>query len=179
MGGLLPIESYIRGVEYFVQKHSLKTVNIFLTTEDIKAADAFKDHSYVKSKQWKIYEYTSAISNMHSVHTPALDAKDSKGVHGLISMIVLLLSMESKYYIVTTASNWSGMIAALRSGVVDPDCGGCTDWIDLRFNPLLRPGVQSFNKQAHKDCPHYPYNSEGHLLYPADCHHFLPQLPSS
>lgn len=179
MGGLLPIDTYVRAVKYFIEKHSLKTVSIFLTTEDIRASEAFKTHNYVKSNGWKIYEYKDAISPDSNVHTPALDAELTKGIHGLYSLISLILASESKYYVLSTASNWSGVIAALRSGIVDPDCNFCTDWIDLRFNPLLRPGLTAYNKRNginYPHCPHYPYNSEGHLLFPINCQSTLPQL---
>lgn len=165
MGGLVPIDNYVRATKTLVDKHQLDDVHIFLTTEDRAASNAYRNHYYVVGNNWKIYEYKDAISNNTSEHTPSIDAKDTKGKFGLISMIVLLLSMESQFYVLTTGSNWSGVIAGLRLGVVDAECNGCTDWIDLRITPMLRKQVVAFN-MAHKLPMNYPYNNEWILLEP-------------
>lgn len=173
MHGLVPINTYVKAVKYLINKHKLlDPIAIFLTTEDENASTAFRSHPDVKSNNWTVYEYRAAVSPLNHMHTPAIDAQRSRGHFGLISMIVLLLSLESKYYIVTTASNWSYVIAALRSGIVDPDCGGCTDWIDLRHTPLLTAPLKLYNqhnKISVRDCPLYPYNQDGMLFPQEDC----------
>lgn len=148
MGGLVRIEYYISTVVEIVQKQNLQDVNIFLTTEDPKAAVAFKDHPDVAAKNWKVFMYDSAVSpNLH----PSDDASKSKGAFGLTSLIVLLLSMEAKYYVITSGSNWSVLIESLRRGVVDPDCGGCTLVKDLRLYPLFVKQIAIYNKIIHRD----------------------------
>ncbi len=59
------------------------------------------------------------------------DAEKTGGLIGLNSIVALLLSLESKFYVLTTSSNWSRVINELRLARLDPECGGCTDMIDL------------------------------------------------
>ena len=161
----MPIDSYVKSVRYFIRKHKLSSVNIFLTTEDPHASAAFKSHATVIAKKWKIFEYSAAVSNYGSTHTPALDATSTKGKFGLISMIVLLLSMESQYYVLTTASNWSMLINSLLKGVVMQNVD--IDYIDLRHNPLSTKLMMDFNIKSKPQKPkEYPYNSNGVLAFP-------------
>ena len=137
------INEYVEAVHRLIRTHHLDDVNVFLTSEDPRAILAFKNHSEVVAKGWKVFMYNDAVSpNPH----PSMDATSTKGHFGLVSLIVLLLSMESQYYVITTASNWSVLIEALRLGVVDPDCGGCTESIDLRRNPLWANHISQYNK---------------------------------
>jgi hypothetical protein len=162
-GSLVPIDEYVNAVKFFIKKHKLGKVNIFLTTEDPHAAKLFKSHQTVVKQKWTVYEYSAAISSNKETHTPALDAKDSKGKFGLISMIVLLLSMESQFYVLTTASNWSVLIQSLVNSVVKQS--GDMDYIDLRRNPLVRKAQAEFNAR-HNRPRTYPYNEKGVLAFP-------------
>jgi hypothetical protein len=162
-GSLVPIDTYVDAVLFFIRKHHITNVNIFLTTEDPRAAALFRTHSTVVKKKWTIFEYTSAISSNTKTHTPALDATDSNGKFGLISMIVLMLSMEGQYFVLTTASNWSYLMRSLLTSVVKRS--GPVDYVDLRRNPLGHK--QQFEFNAKNKLPrNYPYNSEGILAFP-------------
>ena len=162
-GSLVSMDQYVAAVKYFIKKHGLSTVSIFLTTEDPRAATLFKTHDTVLKNKWTIYEYTSAISPNKATHTPALDAKASKGKFGLISLIVLLLSMESQYFVLTTASNWSVLMQSLVISVVNQRSE--VDYIDLRRNPLNHKAQYSFNTK-NKLPKNYPYNDDGVLAFP-------------
>jgi hypothetical protein len=54
---------------------------------------------------------------------------------GLIALGSLLVAMEANMFVLTTKSNWSTLMNHLRTQIVDPQCGNCTDMMDLR------PGV--------------------------------------
>ena len=162
-GSLVAIDEYVKAVKFFVRKHRLDKVNIFLTTEDPKASRVFRSHEYVVANEWKVYEYTAAISENNELHTPALDATRTKGKFGLISMIVLLLSLEGQYFVLTTASNWSVLIRSLALGIAKQH--RTVDYIDLRRNPLTHKAQYEFN--AKQKLPrNYPYNSDGVLAFP-------------
>lgn len=165
-GSLVPIDEYVKAVQFFVTKHQLNAgeVNIFLTTEDSHAAKMFKTHETVVSQKWTVFEYDAAISSNKEKHTPALDAKATKGKFGLISMVVLLLSMEAQYFVLTTASNWSVLMQSLVNSVVKQS-GRDMDYIDLRRNPLLMKKQSEFNALHNLPMSH-PYNDNGVLAFP-------------
>jgi hypothetical protein len=146
-GSLVSIQEYVNAIKTHIRKHSIQEVNIFLTSEDPKAVTAFKNNEEVKNSKWKIHMYTAAVSPHDH---PSEDATSTKGAFGLTSLIVLLLSMESKYYVITTASNWSVLIEGLRLGIVDGDCSGCSESIDLRRNPLWKMHIDQYNKISHQ-----------------------------
>ena len=82
---------------------------------------------YVDRTIDELNDYRPAKGNRAS-HT----AKNTKGRAGLVSMGSLLVAMESRYYVLTTKSNWSRMMDFLRTNIVDQKCGNCTRMIDLR-----------------------------------------------
>ena len=47
-------------------------------------------------------------------------------------MVALLLALNARYYVLSTASTWSRLINNIRLRVVDRECNGCTDMVDLR-----------------------------------------------
>ena len=58
-----------------------------------------------------------------------------RGRAGLVALGSLLVAMEAKDFVLTTASGWSRLMDELRRNVVDPQCSGgnnCTTMIDLR-----------------------------------------------
>ena len=59
------------------------------------------------------------------------DAVASGGSAGLFSLIALVLALEARLFVLTTASNWSQLLDRLRRVRLDPACGGCTDAVDL------------------------------------------------
>jgi hypothetical protein len=147
MKGLVPIEEYMMAVESLIRKHDIRTPRIFLTTEDANASAAFHEHAKKNHRRWEVFEFKDAVSDQSSTHSPVEDAYRSHGHMGLNSLIALLLSMEAKYFVLTTASNWSYLINCLRMGVVDSRCGGCTDVIDLKRNPIELQVEAEFKRQ--------------------------------
>jgi hypothetical protein len=57
-------------------------------------------------------------------------ANRTSGV-GLVTLALLLVSMEANTFVLTTASNWSRLINELRKNVLDPRCNNCTLMVDL------------------------------------------------
>lgn len=55
----------------------------------------------------------------------------SKGKPGLWAIGSILVAMESKYYVLNLASNWSQIYNELRKNVVHPRCNNCTVMIDV------------------------------------------------
>jgi len=112
-------------------KHSLGTdsLNVFVSTEDPVALTMFKEHA---PSEWNIYVYSAAVSKEQQVHEVRKDAIDNKGSSGRHALISLLLSMEANYFILTTGSNWSRLMDEIRRTILDHDCGGCTDMMDLQ-----------------------------------------------
>lgn len=149
--GLVDIREYIKAVQTLIDKHSLPSVNIFLNTIDGRAIDAWKEH--VKEKEgWNTYIWKESVESMSSYdNNPTTDARRTKGGFGVTTMVALLLAMESKYYVITSGSNYSMLIEALRRGVVDKACQGCTDAIDLKHNPLQIKAMKMHNVPIPKE----------------------------
>lgn len=132
---LVSVEEYIKGVSDLLKQQGRdnSTANVYLSTEDPKAKEAFLDAApagwtiYVDRTIDELNDYRPAKGNRAS-HT----AKNTKGRAGLVSMGSLLVAMESRYYVLTTKSNWSRMMDFLRTNIVDQKCGNCTRMIDLR-----------------------------------------------
>ena len=158
---LQDIDKYIKGVETLVEKHSIPSpVSIFVMSEDVSALAAFKgaaaqQHGVVLDSlsamlDWQIFHYDyddpAAIASHQAGELNAMDSsttleqkeelfytfgKDKADIQGAWSLITLLLSLESQYFVLTTASNWSRLVNELRETITDVDCGGCTDVVDL------------------------------------------------
>lgn len=142
--GLVEIEEYIKAVESLIKKHQLTTVHIFLNTIDGRAIDAWNEN--VKEKNWKTYIWNDSVESMSSYdNNPTTDARRTKGAFGTTTMVALLLAMESRFYVITSGSNYSMLIEALRRGVLDKECTGCTDVIDLKHNPLQIKVMKAHN----------------------------------
>ena len=58
--------------------------------------------------------------------------KNTKGRAGLVAMGSLLVAMEAKWFVLTTASNWSRVMDHLRTQIINPRCNNCTHMVDLR-----------------------------------------------
>ena len=110
-------------------------VSIFLTTEDPAALEAFVEASRTSRPAWRVLHYAPAVSKRRSKHgmgSPAKDAMASKGDAGTHSWVALLLALNAKFYVLSTASSWSRLIDNARTSVVDRVCSACTQAIDLR-----------------------------------------------
>ena len=98
-------------------------LHVYLATEDQDAIEQFKAKA---PPDWKIY--TSGPT------TPREDnsmTKFASGRAALESLGALLLSLESNYYVLTLASNWSMLINELRLNVLNPRCGSCTKMVNI------------------------------------------------
>ena len=133
------IDEYIQGVAR-VLTGSNETIpsaaNIFLATEDPKAHKAFVD---AKPPGWNVFSDIT-LQEIDDFRPPkgnraSWATRNTKGRAGLIAMGSLLVSLEAKYFVLTTKSNWSTMMNHLRTNIVDPRCNNCTVMVDLR------PGV--------------------------------------
>jgi hypothetical protein len=132
---LVSVEEYIKGVSDLLEQQGRdnRTANVFLATEDPNAKQAFFD---AVPPGWTVY-LDRTIDELNDYRPPkgnraSHTAKNTKGRAGLVAMGSLLVAMESRYYVLTTKSNWSRTMDFLRINVIDPRCGNCTRMIDLR-----------------------------------------------
>lgn len=104
---------------------SYEEVNIYLGTEDINALNAFREAA---PPAWNIFvdDFFPAAGSTSIMSVPTESKKA-----GLVTLALLLLSMEANTFVLTTASNWSRLINELRKNVLDPRCGDCTMHLDL------------------------------------------------
>jgi hypothetical protein len=109
------------------------TANIYLATEDPRAFQEFMD---AKPSGWNVY----ADITLHEIdafrprkgNRASWAARNTNGRSGLVALGSLLVAMEARRFVLTTKSNWSTILNHLRTNVVDPRCGNCTQMIDLR-----------------------------------------------
>ena len=145
---LQDMQGYIKGCQTLIEKHNIPSpVSIFVMSEDVSALAAFKE---IAMHDWQIFHYDyddpAAIETHQAGELDAMDSsttleqkeelfytfgKDKTNIQGAWSLIALLLSLESQYFVLTTASNWSRLVNELREAITDVDCGGCTDVVDL------------------------------------------------
>ena len=145
------IGKYIEAVTTLVKKHSIPSpVSIFVMSEDVSALAAFKQSA---NPNWRIFHYDyddpAAIASHRTGEIDALKSsttneqkeelfytfgKDKTNVQGAWSLITLLLSLESQYFVLTTSSNWSRLVNELRESILDVDCDRCTDFVDLQHS---------------------------------------------
>ena len=145
-------------------------ISIFMSTESPRASKLFKKHPFVVKSKWKIFEYRKTISKEEG---STLAKRANEGPLGLHCIINILLAMESRFYVLTTASNWSTILAGLLNGVVQPECNNCADWIDLKFNRQFKAIMAIYNRNHRRNRNkthhlYYPYNHEGMLLFPVN-----------
>lgn len=97
------ISRYINAVRAF----NLTQPVVYITTEDLGALRAFTEHA---PPEWSVKHYTAATSKYA---TGAQNAPKNFAAHnpkaGLHSMIAFILGMQSKYFVLTSTSNWSRM----------------------------------------------------------------------
>ena len=106
--------------------------NVFLATEDPKAVEAFRRNA---PPHWNIFvdEYLKVFRKhrQSTYNGHALLAKQLHGQPGRVALASLLVAMEARSFVLTTASNWSRLINELRRSIVEPRRGP-TRMVDLR-----------------------------------------------
>ena len=133
---LVPIDEYIAAVNDVLEnrkRNHNSTVNIYLACEDPNAVKAFLEAA---PETWKVFVDRTFVEL--TPYRPAKGnraswvARNTKGRAGLVALGSLLVAMEADNFVLTTSSNWSRLMDALRRNVIDPRCGNCTTMIDLR-----------------------------------------------
>ena len=134
---LVSIQEYLQAISNILVHHQGKrdnsTASIYLATEDPRAAQEFKT---AIPPGWKVY-YDLTVAEL-STYRPLKGnrashmARNTQGRAGLVGLGSLLLAMEAKWFVLTTASNWSRMMDHLRTQIINPRCNNCTFMVDLR-----------------------------------------------
>ena len=147
------IDEYIDAVQTMSRRNGLgHRLQIFLTSESPSAITAFRSAA---PSGWQLYWNPEAWINTtddgagptrtsgqkmkaylwellgHHQHGDISQGIDSEGRMGLVSLMTLLLAMESRYFVLTTSSNWSRLINELRLSRIEPIYPGSTDMIDI------------------------------------------------
>lgn len=156
----------MRAIDELIQKHTLLgQINILLATYDAEANKEFRDavrkrnleNENGNENHWKIFQYANPAQHLLSskeikkTSYATVTAANPLLHTGILSLIEWILAVESKYFVLTTASNWSAVIDSLRLGVLNSDCNKCTDSIDLKRNRLWLPTIRSFNRKQKID----------------------------
>jgi hypothetical protein len=144
---LASIDEYIHAINELLWKrrqhgHSeynnstVPSANIYLATEDPRA---YQEFLQAKPPGWNVYADITLQEidafRPKKGNRASWAARNTQGRSGLIALGSLLVAMEADLFVLTTQSNWSTLMNHLRTQIVDPQCGNCTDMIDLR------PGV--------------------------------------
>lgn len=133
---LASVEEYVAAVNEILTRRKREhnsTANIYLACEDPKGVKAFleaapeKWNVFVDRTYAELAAYRPAKGNRAS-----WTARNTKGRAGLLALGSLLVAMEADDFVLTTASNWSRLMDALRQNVIHPRCRNCTRVIDLR-----------------------------------------------
>jgi hypothetical protein len=137
------IDEYINAVKRLLCKRNgregnttVSNANIYLATED---PQAYQEFLRAKPAGWKVFaditiQEIDAFRPLKG-NRASWAARNTAGRSGLIALGSLLVAMEARMFVLTTKSNWSTLMNHLRTQIIDPQCGNCTDMIDLR------PGV--------------------------------------
>lgn len=135
---------YVNAIDKIAQANSITNPKVYITTESKEALEQIEEYVKKNKPTWTLYNYGPSVYDSkgpkprHGVHSgagilsPMKMAERTGGVQGKASMIALLYAMESKYYVLTSGSNWSRLIDELRRTKLDHQCGNCTQMIDLR-----------------------------------------------
>lgn len=131
---------YVDKVKEIIDANGLrKDPRIFLMTEDYRALDEFKAAA---DPRWKVQVYEPAVFprdvDLHETGPSKVQyehvEKGNTDV-GTNSLVALFMSLESKYYVGATGSNWARLMNELRQSrnMYSPDCHGCTVFHDINF----------------------------------------------
>ena len=115
--------------------------HIYLATEDPRAVTEFLQYTQQHYPHWTIYvdrtvtELTTFRPNVGN--RASWTTRNTHGRAGFTALGSLLVALESRYYILTTGSNWSRLLNELRLNVIEKRCcpantTNCTRMIDLR-----------------------------------------------
>lgn len=152
---LVTAQEYFDGIAALVANHSIASPHIYVTTESMDGIEQLKDVVRQNGKDWKVVYFAPAVFEEAKAFVPSSRAQQpastdggnvtapkmispmdmaimTQGAVGKNSMVALLLAMEARYFLLTSGSNWSRLIDELRRSVVDVDCNGCTEMVDLR-----------------------------------------------
>ena len=165
---LIGVEVYIGVIRRMEREQNLNEINVFLCTEDPVAVAAFLDRS--QPLGWNIYidhfysEYEShrlsrpkTADNEVEYNLVAKLTLELKGKPGLWAIGSILVAMESKYYVLNLASNWSRIYNELRKNVVHPRCNNCTVMIDVVLI-LSRHDLEGYNHCTTGSLPRNEYS---------------------
>jgi hypothetical protein len=135
---LASIPEYMDAVERLLQlrkgsSDNNETVHIYLATEDPRAVQEFLS---LAPAHWKVYvDRTVTELNAYRPvkgNRASWTSRNTQGRAGLVALGSLLVALEAQSFVLTTKSNWSRLMDALRLNVIDAQCGNCTRMIDLR-----------------------------------------------
>jgi hypothetical protein len=129
---LVSAMDYLNAIAAVVKEHSIEHPVIYLVTESSDAVQEITQNLHTVG-------LSHAVVLSHGFHLFDHQHRDLiPHVHGSIgraNMVSLLLSLESRYFILTTASNWSRVIDELRRNVLEQIHGaGYTKMIDLQHD---------------------------------------------
>jgi hypothetical protein len=130
---LAKIDEYMDAIKQLLPSNTQDMANIYLATEDPKALDEFLK---AKPSGWNVY-YDITIKELNPFrpkkgNRASWATRNTKGRAGLVALGSLLVALEANMFVLTTKSNWSTLMNHLRTNIVDPRCGNCTEMIDLR-----------------------------------------------
>jgi hypothetical protein len=134
---LVPIDEYVQAVHELLslrRDHNMNgTVHIYLATEDPRAYEEFVA---AVPNTWRVYVDRTvtelAAFRPHKGNRASWTTRNTQGRAGLMTVASLLIALEANDFVLTTQSNWSRLLNDLRTMVLDPRCGNCTNAIDLR-----------------------------------------------
>jgi hypothetical protein len=141
---LVTQQEYVDAITALAANETITHPKVFVTTESKDALNKLEAYVREHRPTWTLYNYGQSVYDGggghhvagHSIHSSAASpmqmARNTNGLIGRASLIALLFAMESRYYVLTSGSNWSRLIDELRRNVIDRKCGGCTKMVDLR-----------------------------------------------
>ena len=120
---------YVEAVQSLVQGEA----NVYLSTEDPKAADEFRQRA---DNSWTVHVDRTLVElgsfRPKKGNRASWTARNTQGRAGLVALGSLIVALEADAMVVTTQSNWSRLWNYLRTRAVDQQCGNCTQVVDLR-----------------------------------------------
>lgn len=132
---IVPIATYIAAIQSLITEHNITAKpQIFLISESSEARAEFMKEVTSANLPWvvRVHEQPQSSDLSATERWPVRAAFVSEGATGLASLVSLLIALESKFFVLTTGSNWSRLINELRTNVVDVRCKNCTQMIDLQ-----------------------------------------------
>ena len=128
----IPASSYAFAAAQLLKQHNVPTrkATIFVTTEDFSALEEFTAHVDRHHPSWVVRTYLPAIAQDSSPDpkktpgiarlggmftSPMKAARETRGALGLQSLVSLLLTLEARFYVVTSLSNWGALICELHT----------------------------------------------------------------